>query len=139
MNWKLRLVHQTGKATHEPEVEAGTASQTDLTVDDLTNMFEDLTIIKSKHEILERRFRIVDLLLEGFACDDRKTKYFTGLSTYKMVFLIHETIASHLYIRSNVILSTFQQLILTLMKLRLNLSYKFLSYRYCSYSNKWIK
>lgn len=72
----------------------------------------------------------MDINEDGFKNDDTKTCYFTGLPKAGMLFLIHDHVCSYLSSHPNKALSTFQQLLLTLMKLRLNLPFKYLSYRF---------
>ena len=111
------------------DTETTKACQTDMTSMDLCHIFSQLQISKSKSEKLLARIDKMELVMESFIGNDEKSKYFTGVHNYKTLILIHETIAPHLYTRSNKALSSFQQLLITLMKLRLNLPYKYLSYR----------
>lgn len=105
-------------------------------MDKLNDVFKNLSIRESKNSQLQKKITYLALGRESFFGDNVKTKYFTGLNSYKMLFLLHDTIAPHL---SQTALSTFQQLILTLMKLRLNLPMQYLSYRLCFYPDYWLQ
>lgn len=106
------------------------STQTDLTEEHLSRVFNDLNFCNSKIYTLQTRLDIIDLSEDCFKDDDTKTLYFTGLPKAGMLFLIHDYVASYLSSHPNKALSTFQQLILTFMKLRLNLPFKYLSYRF---------
>ncbi|XP_051158517.1 uncharacterized protein LOC127279901 [Leptopilina boulardi] len=103
--------------------------QTDLTSCLLELNFDDMCISDSLIRDLKKRLRKFGLHEEAFKENDTRTKYLTGLENSKILFLIHETIAPYLPM-NNTKLSTFQQLVLTLMKLRLNLDFKYLADRY---------
>ncbi|KAL7300297.1 hypothetical protein TKK_0006927 [Trichogramma kaykai] len=63
--------------------------------------------------------------------NDQKTLYYTGLPNAQTLFAIHETVKSYLMpLKRSCALTTFQQLVLTLIKLRLNLSFTDLAYRF---------
>lgn len=94
------------------------STQTDITIDELDKLFNNLSLLSSNNELNEN----------FFLGNNIKTKYFTGLHSYKLLFEIHKMIDPYLYVKAK--LSTFQQLILTLMKLRLNFEYNYLAYRF---------
>uniref|UniRef100_A0ABD2WFM6 DDE Tnp4 domain-containing protein n=1 Tax=Trichogramma kaykai TaxID=54128 RepID=A0ABD2WFM6_9HYME len=63
--------------------------------------------------------------------NDEKTLYYTGLPNAELLFLIHATVHSYLKpIRNKAALTTFQELILSLIKIRLNLPFTDLAYRF---------
>ena len=79
---------------------------------------------------LKAKFYMITLTQEAFKRNDLKRKYFTDLENFKILFLILETIAPFLSNKHDVSsLCTFQQLILTLMRLRLNFDFKYLAER----------
>lgn len=104
-------------------------TQTDLDLMTLTDLFSKLSIYESQIPKLRSRLSKMDLSNESFRLDDEKVKYFTGLESFELLSLIHDYVSPLLFTRSNAALTTFQQLLLTLMKLRLNLPFKYLAYR----------
>ena len=87
-------------------------------VHDLEQKIEGLTGKLKKHSLDEA----------AFENDDNKVRYYTGLSTWKLLMVLFGYVQSYLKQRSN--LTPFQQLLLTLMKLRLNLPGQDLAYRF---------
>lgn len=110
--------------------ESGTSVQTDLCMDEISNLFSALSFANAKIYELKSDYKKFVLDEESFKNNDTKTKYFTGLTNSKLLFLIHKTVSLYLTKHHNSALPTFQQLLLTLMKLRLNLPFKYLSYRF---------
>lgn len=104
--------------------------QTDLTVESLSKVFKELDFCNSKIYTLKTKLDMLDLSEESFKDEDTKTKYFTGFSNAKILFIIYDVVSPHIPSHHNNLLSKFQQLLLTLMKLRLNLPFKYISYRF---------
>lgn len=91
---------------------------------------EDFTFLNSRICNLERKLKKLEITEESFKNDDNKTLYHTGLPKNEMLFILFEKIKPYLPVHPNKVLSPFQQFILTLMKLRLNLPFKYLSYQF---------
>ena len=77
--------------------------------------------------------------------DDGKVKFYTGLPTYATLMAIFNFVSTHIPVSSSASLSNFQQFLIVLMKLRLNLFDKDLAYRFgisqpsvSRYFRKWI-
>eukprot|EP00112_Aurelia_sp_Birch-Aquarium-sp1_P005651 Seg1643.5 transcript_id=Seg1643.5/GoldUCD/mRNA.D3Y31 product="hypothetical protein" protein_id=Seg1643.5/GoldUCD/D3Y31 len=64
-----------------------------------------------------------------FMNDDAKVRFYTGLPTYDVLLTVFDFI-KHYDSRKSSALSSFQEFILTLMKLRLNVPFQDLSYRF---------
>lgn len=77
---------------------------------------------------LKKKLKKIDVTAESFYNNDSKTKYYTGLDSHKTLFRLHNSIKSFLFNRNSK-LTPFEQLILTFLKLRLNLPFTYLSYR----------
>lgn len=103
--------------------------QTEFTNKDLQELLLKLESLQLDNIRLQAKLKRSLLSQDSFVGDNNKTLFFTGLHRYEVLFAIHEEVCSHLYTKTNVAISTFEQLLLTLMKLRLNLSFKDLSYR----------
>ena len=72
----------------------------------------------------------VHVNIEAFENNDAKTKYFTGLSHFKTLKLIYKAIEKNLPDCKLKQLNSFQILILTLLKLRLDLPFTYLGYKF---------
>lgn len=69
-----------------------------------------------------------ELTKETFFENDSRTKYLTGLDNYETLYLLFDSVAPYLSNKSPA-LAPFSQLIITLMRLRLNLPISYLSDR----------
>ena len=67
---------------------------------------------------------------EYFQDDDKKVNYYTGLPSYITLIALYELLEPFLTDSRRISLSKFQKLVLTLMRLRLNLPLQDLSYRF---------
>ena len=105
-------------------------AQTDINSEHLCRLFDDLKFCNSQIYTLKAKQDILELNEESFKNNDSKTKYFTGFENAGMLFIMYDSISTSLSSHPNKSLTTFQQFLLTLMKLRLNLPFKYLSYRF---------
>lgn len=64
---------------------------------DILLMIDKINNLRLKKEKLEKQIAAVLFTEESFIYDDKKTRFFTGLSSYKILLLIHKTIAPDLY------------------------------------------
>lgn len=62
--------------------------------------------------------------------DDAKTRYYTGLHTYKVFLIVVKMSEPYVHVTTKTILPAREQILLTLMKLRLNLDFKGLAYSF---------
>lgn len=79
---------------------------------------------------LEQKLKHLEITEESFKNDDSKTLYYTVLPNTDMLFILFSNIKDYLPVHPNKVLSPFQQFVLTLMKLRLNLPFKYLAYQF---------
>lgn len=121
--------NQESVKIEEVKIETGTSSQTLTTMDDLSKLFAKLSTVNNENLRLKIKNSELELSFESFTNNDIKTKYFTGLNNYKILMYLHEVVSPFLY-NHNPALPTFSQFLITLIKLRLNLPMKYLSYRY---------
>ncbi|XP_065204076.1 uncharacterized protein LOC135834163 [Planococcus citri] len=111
-------------------------TQTELNISKLLRELEDTKReLKQKSETIEKQKKILDKLVlnkESFSTDKGKPKltFYTGLPNVEMLDLVLKTTRLALYQMKAQKLDNFQKLLLTLMKLRLNLTYKDLAYRF---------
>lgn len=90
---------------------------------------QDWQFLKQQNVMMKNKLTLPDLTLDGFANNDQKSKYFTGID-YKTLCFITNDIQQYVPQHFNVSLDPFSQILLTLMKLRLNLDFTDLSYRF---------
>lgn len=69
-----------------------------------------------------------DICLKMFEDDDRRTRFFTGLSSYAILSSLYEKIEPDLPFSQN--LTKFQVFYITIVRMRLNLSFSFLAYQF---------
>nr|CAI5865749.1 unnamed protein product [Callosobruchus analis] len=100
--------------------------QTDLTSEQLTTMAVGLSSSQKICRQLESRIISVDSL----RTDSTKLKYYTGLPSNSHFDMVMKLIEPHIPVTVNTALSAKNQIILTLIKLRLNLDFKDLAYRF---------
>ncbi|WAR23634.1 hypothetical protein MAR_037303, partial [Mya arenaria] len=115
------------------EVEAGTSSQTDLSSQFMTlvidSVFNELAHVKKENDSLREQLKTQTLYcIVLFKENDDKVKYFTGLTSFLVLMELFCYLESHL--PAKVLLTKFQCFIMTLMKLRLDLSNVFSAYQF---------
>lgn len=113
--------------------------QTILTCADIERMDQVLQECNTKLYNLTAEVAAKTLNQETFKGNDMKTSYFTGFPTAHLLFLVFSTLEPHLPQHHNSALSKFHQFLLTMMRLRLNLPYKYLSFVFdvaCSTSSQ---
>lgn len=109
--------------------ETGIAVQTEITGQDLQKKMDDWEFINQQNITMKTKITLLNLTIDAFADNDQKTKYFTGLD-YNLLSGIYNDIKQFIPQHFNTSLDPFSQLLLTLMKLRLNLDFTDLSYRF---------
>ena len=126
-----------------------TAVQTDLSFDtaldlatpqDVKELQSQLDQTKKENNALKEVIeKLVQKVKESlfdeayFENDNKKVLYYTGLSTWKLFQKLFLYVKPHLKLHSS--LTPFQQLLVTLMRLRLNLSGQDLGYRFQVHSS----
>lgn len=108
--------------------ESGIETQTDITGELIVSMTSELQNLRtenihlsSKVENMCEKYDQID-----FEGKDEKVLYFTGLQTYQILFTLYTFLEPCLPVKKS--MNKFKMLILTLMRLRLNVSSSFLSY-----------
>lgn len=106
------------------------AVQTELTSEDI-----DLLFLYYKNAVEERNELLIKIStltidVKFFENNDKKTRFYTGLTTWKLLNAFFKLVEPFLPEHGNAKLSPFQMLVLTLMKLRLNLTFTDLGYRF---------
>lgn len=86
----------------------------------------DCQALRNENSILKDKVKSLSLLEADFEDDDDKVKMLTGVQSFTALMTLFYIIQDHL--KANSALSPFKQFILTLLRLRLNLSFTFLAY-----------
>lgn len=110
--------------------EEGYATQTDLTMTMLTTQTEQFKYAVRKLAALEKKVETTPLGLMDDIKNTHKWKYYTGFDYDFIKIVIFPEIEQYVTSTSTTILSPFNQLLLTLVKLRLNLHFKDLAFRF---------
>lgn len=126
-------------------VETGVEVQTDLTAADISHMeteiAEHYSNVYFQNRLKDNMPHVFDI--SQFEGNDNKVKYYTGLTNFKLLTVVFDFVREH--VSPGKSLQQFQEFILVLAKLRLNLGLQDLAYR-CNVSlatvsrtiHKWI-
>ena len=113
----------------ELELETGTSTQTDITSVVFDSILNEITHLQAKNDEMTAQLKNQEPYSQHFFQEnDEKVKYFTGLGCFTILMTLYTFLESVLPGKTS--LSKFQCFILTLMKLRLNLSNVFLAYHF---------
>ncbi|XP_050500913.1 uncharacterized protein LOC126886507 [Diabrotica virgifera virgifera] len=111
------------------EDSTGTETQTELTSDDIEQMAQQLKFANKKIDELTRRINKTILSFESLETDNPKCLYYTGLN-FSVLKSVFDRIKPFIPSSSVTVLDPSQQYLLTLMKMRLNLDFKYLAYQF---------
>ena len=117
-----------GESTPPSVFPESTNVQTDMTASDIQQLEDNCQKLTEKYAIAEKYL----LTEKGFRCNDEQfVKFYTGLPSYNRLKAVFD-LASGTFLEKheNSSLSLFQQFILTLIKLRLNLRDQDLGFRF---------
>lgn len=121
---------ETAESDDGADVDHGVGTMTDLSMENISSVMDDNMKLRQEVQELKTSLKQASLDEDAFCDNDSKVSFYTGLPTWYMLTTLLSFIAGHLQQSSRCALSPFQQLILTLMKLRLNLPTKDLSERF---------
>lgn len=113
----------------EESLDDGTATQTDVTMEDLEKQSETLKLYKVKIDNLSHRLNNVLLTYESLENDNQKCLYYTGLN-FSLLKIVFNKLKDFIPVWTVSALEPFQQFLLTLIKLRLNPQFKYLAYQF---------
>ena len=109
-------------------VETGVQTQTDITCSDFMHLEAELSILQSRQEVLN----CGALISQSFKGNDTKVNYHTGLPNWDIFSAVFQFVETDL-LSERCALNPFQQLLMTLMRLRHNFSLQDLGYRFYVY------
>lgn len=101
---------------------AGAESQTDISMDFLHNQESELQRLQQENAELKKQLHEKCFNESTFEGNDEKVLFYTGLPKWSTLFAVFGLVLSYLSQSALCTLSPFQQLVLTLMRLRLGLS-----------------
>ncbi|XP_026012899.1 uncharacterized protein LOC113015174 [Astatotilapia calliptera] len=109
---------------------ADAGCQTELTMDDIEKM--DDVLRQNTAELVDLRSKALDTQFsqEAFEKNEDKTKFYTGLPNFLVLIQIFELCEPYITSGPMSLLSKFEQFILVLLRLRLNLPLKDLAFRF---------
>ena len=124
------------ESREEPEEVLGVEIQTDITARGMEEILEEISALRAYEDSSKKEIQVFKdarlseeiLEIEGFKGDDQKILFYTGLNSWSTFSILLDYLQLHLMQRAA--LSPFQQVLMTLMRLRLNLSGQNLAYRF---------
>ncbi|CAN7992713.1 unnamed protein product [Ixodes hexagonus] len=127
--FKFSLLHLKSSVTKTPFLTAGTSVQTDLIATHIAAMEGDLSAVNTEVYTLRQSKEDYQLTAAALQRDPKKVKYYIGLESFDVLFAYHliECAVHHSAANS---LSKFQGFLVFLMKLRLNLTFQDLAFRF---------
>ena len=108
--------------------ESGQGCQTDVSGDALRGMEEEMRRLTLENSDLKRQLSSSKLTQSSLVGNDEKVKFLTGLPTYHILSHLFDFVSSRLTETHRSSLTKFRQLLLVLMKLRLNVSNELLAF-----------
>ena len=114
----------------EVDGDTGITTQTEMTGGLIEAMSSEINNLTSEIAQAKSQLAKQEMSEHFFKFDDDKVRFYTGLQTYQILMLIFGFIQPHIYVNARSASPSFQQVIMTLMKLRLNLPVQDLAYRF---------
>ena len=108
--------------------ESGQGCQTDVSGDALRGMEEEMRRLTLENSDLKRQLSSSKLTQSSLVGNDENVKFLTGLPTYHILSHLVDFVSSRLTETHRSSLTKFRQLLLVLMKLRLNVSNELLAF-----------
>ena len=104
--------------------------QTDLTSLMITSMEQELLRLRQENYEMKTSLESFSFCENSFSTSDERVRFYTGLPSYIILITLYNFIGAHVTVSSRNSLTKFQQFIMVLMRLRLNLSVQDLAYRF---------
>lgn len=108
---------------------SGKECQTSLTGSDIGKLESQFNNMTAEIVDMKKRIQASDLSEEGFE-DNEKTNFYTGLTNHSILMHVFNLLAQHISHTSRNSPTKFQEFILVLMRLRLNVPLQDLAYRF---------
>ena len=101
---------------------------TDLSGEDILKLQDEVQLLRSENCRLKNSTAC--LTEAGFQENNAKVKFYTGLPSFTTLMAVFACVSAHVISAPQASLTTFQQFVMVLMKLRLNLTNQDLAYRF---------
>ena len=127
----LTVDSEVPESTHQDQAKSADnnkSCQTTFSMADIEALENVANYNLTKNRKLQEKLSNLELNEESFRENAEKVRVFTGLANFTLLMAVFNLIAPHLKNHANTILSPFHQLLVTLMRLRLNVTVQFLSY-----------
>ena len=111
-----------------PSKYCDTGTQTDMSGTDIDNVFSECDNLRTNLTDLREHSKKSSLEKDSFENDDSKINFYTGLPNFIVLMAVYNLVLD--YLNPNMKMSTFHQLLSTLMRLRLGLNIKYLAYTF---------
>ena len=106
------------------------STQTDLTLEQLNSIEVEINHLREEKRKVKKELQEISLDKQAFEKNDKKVLFYTGLPSWQLLFSLFNYILPFLSHSTTCVLSPFQRLLLTLMRLRLDLGGQDLAYRF---------
>ena len=107
-----------------------TGCQTDETLFGLQQLQDDLQSLRSETLHLHSKVKSLEISEDSFKDDDAKVTFFTGLHNFAILMHVFNFLTDTVTHSPNCLLTLFQEFVLFVMHLRLNVSFQYLAYRF---------
>ncbi|KAJ8253437.1 hypothetical protein GJAV_G00212960 [Gymnothorax javanicus] len=127
---KAETMSSLSSSSSERPGDARPLSSSDADISDAINFEEELKALKKENQVLKESVEKMSLTEVSFRNDPEKVRFYTGLPNYFVFETVMWLLSPHMKGEKSVKLSKFQQLLMTLMRLRLDLKNQDLAYRF---------
>lgn len=122
-------VNESTTETSETSIKS-CETQTDTNSCDIQALQAEIKSLREDNSKVREQLKEVSLDENGFRDNNEKVLFYTGLPSWNLLYCIYNFVSPYLSQSAKCTLSPFQRLLLTLIRLRLNLSGKDLAYRF---------
>lgn len=109
---------------------AGTAVQTDMTMGDIQALERECVSLNERLYTSRNENKLLELTEDAFKCNDTKVTYYTGMANFAILYAVFNMIEKFVSHSANNSLPKFQEFLLFMMKLKLNLHISDLAFRF---------
>ncbi|KAJ8255815.1 hypothetical protein COCON_G00196790 [Conger conger] len=127
---KAETMSSLSSCSSEPPSDSRAHSSSDVDASDTVNYEEELRALKKENQALRESVEKMSLTEASLRNDPAKVRFYTGLPNYFVFETVMWLLSPHMKGEKTAKLSKFQQLLLTLMRLRLDLKNQDLAYRF---------